>query len=170
MQHPDILPHIEQALSDPDKNVAFNAIVAVGNLPPGMSIDWRKLMDKTKSPDEGIRHAAILALAAKRVKNARVFIEQCLHDGSISVRYAAALALIQYRSQQAVATVREILSRESHDQFDAVKWQRIRLNIISTIGREGWAVFVPDLEKIIQQTPDLRIETTTNEALNLLKI
>ena len=170
LKHPATLPSLEQALNDPDKNVAFNAIVAVGNLPRGMGLDWAKLMDKMESPDEGIRHAATLALAAQRVEGAQGLIERRLQDKSISVRYAAALALIQYRSPKAMAIVKKILSQEVHDQFNALKWQRIRLNVISAIGREGWGAFVEDLQKIVRQTLDLRIETTANEALNLLKI
>ena len=170
LKHPRAVPLLELALNDPDKNVVFNAIVAVGNLPPTMGIHWPKLMDKTKSPDEGIRHAAILALAAKKVPGAQAFIEPRLQDESISVRYAAALALVQYRSEKAIEMIREILLRETHDRFNPTQLQKIRLNLISAIGRESWKIFANDLQKVIQQTDDLRVETTAKEALNLLKI
>ena len=147
IQHPLALPHLERALDDPDENVAFSAVVAVGNLPEGMKINWSKLMDKVNSSDEGIRHAAILALAAKKVKEARPLIESRLHDAAIAVRYAAALALVQYHSKKAIVTVREILSSETHSQFDSKKLQKIRLNLISAIGRAHWTIFADDLQK-----------------------
>ena len=161
---------MEKALDDPDSGVAFSAVVAVGNLPGGMGIHWPKLMDKTTSADEGIRHAACLALAAKRVPGAEAFIGPRLHDEAVSVRYGAALALISYRSQEAVPILRSILEAETHDRFDAVKFQQIRLNAISSIGREGWALFEEDLQKLVGRTRDLRIETAAKEALNLLKM
>ena len=170
LKHPTALPLLELALESPDPNVAFNAVVAVGNLPEGMEVHWPKVAKLATSPDPGIRHAAVLTLAAKRVDGAQQIIGARLQDESIAVRYAAALALVQYRSEDAVATVREILQRESHEQFDSAKWQKLRLGLISAIGRQRWREFSQDLEKVVQQTNDLRIETTAKEALNLLKI
>ena len=168
LKHSRALPLLEQAVGDSDHHIAFNAIVAVGNLPQGMEINWDLLLAQVNSPDEAIRHAAILALASKQVERAPAVIVPRLQDQAISVRYAAALALIQYRSPAAVGTIREILRQESHPQFAADKWQQLRLNVISAIGRAGWKLFGPQLQAIVGQTSDLRVETTAREVLNLL--
>ena len=170
LKHPDVLPLLEHALDDPDSTVVFNAIVAIGNLPEGMSIHWPKLMDKLSSEDEGIRHAAIFALASKRVDAARPLIVSRLKDPALAVKYAAAVALVRFRSEKALPVIREILLSETHQRFDERKWQKIRLNLISAIGREKWRTLKSDLESVVASTKDLRIQTTAKEALNLLKI
>ncbi|MCY4643954.1 MAG: HEAT repeat domain-containing protein [Bacteriovoracales bacterium] len=170
LKHPLGLPLLEKALDDPDPTVVFSAVVAVGNLPEGMGIHWPKLMALTTSSDEGIRHGACLALSAKRAPGARPFIEARLKDEAVSVRYGAALALIPYRSEKARSIIRDILERETHDRFDAVKFQQVRLGVISAIGRNRWIAFSGDLQKLAKRTRDLRIETAAKEALNLLKM
>ena len=170
LKHPNSLPTLELALDDPDLSVSFNAIVSIGNLPPPLTPQWPRLIAKLESLDEGIRHAAILTLATKKAPDAQKLIEPKLNDPAISVRYGAALALVQYHSQQAAPLIAEILMMETHPQFNSSELLKIRLNLISVIGREKWQIFRPQLEKITRKTRQLPVETTAKKALNLLKI
>lgn len=170
LKHRDALPLIEKAINSKDRNIAFNAIAAAGNLPEGMSIDWSVLMEKTNDDDEGLRHAAVLALAAKRAPGAEIVLKHKLSDESVAVRYAAATALVQYQEEAALPTVREILKLESTEMFNDQQLQKLKLNLISSIGRSGWSELRPDLEEIVSNTSDLKIETTAKQALNMLKI
>lgn len=170
LKHPKTLPTLELAAGDPDPEISFNAIVSLGNLPPEIIPDWSKLVPKLESPDEGIRHAAVLALASKKAPMAQELIEPKLNDPAISVRYGAALALVPYHSPVAAPLIQKILMMETHPQFNNIKLQKIQLNLISAIGREGWMAFRPHLETLAKKTRDLRVETTAKKALNLLKI
>ncbi len=169
LKHRDAIPYIEKAIDDPNKEIAFNALVGVGNLPPELSVDWSKVMGKLDSEDEGLRHAAILALATRKIKPAQPFIEQRLNDNSISVRFAAATALINYRSEKALPTIREILELESNEFFNPVKLQKLKLGVLSAIGRERWIELRPEVEKLANSTEDLRLETTARQVLGELK-
>ena len=171
LKHPSVLPILESALDSKDNTIVFSAVVAVGNLPEGMDIHhWPKLISKLQAEDEGIRHATVLALATKKVQGAQQLIEEKLQDPSLSVRYGAALASIPYHSKKAEPMVREMIPLETHHRFNPRELQKLRLSLISAIGREKWTAFEEDLKKVIRDTGDLKVETTAREALNLLKI
>lgn len=169
LKHRDVLPHLEKALDDPNKDIAFNALVGVGNLPPELSVDWSKVMSKLEHQDEGLRHAAVLALASRKIGAAQTLIESRLDDNSIAVRYAAATALVNYKSPKAVDTIKEILKLKTNEIFDIAKTQQLKLGALSAIGREKWKLFHEDVENLANSTEDLRIETTARQVLNELK-
>lgn len=169
LKHRAVLPYLEKAIDDPSKEIAFNALVGVGNLPADLSIDWSKVMDKVTHPDEGLRHASVLVLASRKLDFAKPVIEMRLEDESVSVRYAAATALVNFKSEKAVETLREILSLKPNEKFNSAKLQKLKLGVLSALGRERWTAFESDIEKLANSTEDLRIETTAKQVLNELK-
>lgn len=169
LRHRAAIPYLEKAIDDKNNEISFNALVAVGNLPEGLTVNWAKVMEKLESEDEGLKHAAILALASKRVESARELIEAKLRDPSVTIRYAAATALVNYKSEMAVDTLKEILNLTENKFFNAVKLQKLKIGVVAAIGREKWRLFENDLAQLAESTEDLRVETTTRQALNLLK-
>lgn len=168
-----ILPTLEKALSDEDAQVKFNAVVTLGNLANTLNFDWNKIFPLLESNDPGLVQAAILALANHKVDRADQIILRHLKHSEISVRYAAATALINYQNSEASTTVEEILKLDADGEikkfFNPVQVESLQLNVLNAIGRNKSHNYISLLQKVADENKNIRISTKAKEVLNLLK-
>lgn len=171
------LPLLDSGLNDPDLDVKFHSIVAIANMPKGISFDWAKLLLVLNAQEAILRQAAVLALATHAVPMAQAPISSLLNDPVSTVKYAAATSLITYQDVSAKPVLKEILlmtypdakARVLPPALDAQQITDLKLSVLSTLQKHNW----PEMNDIILEVAnsDLNnsVATKAKEALNLLK-
>jgi len=171
------LPLLDSGLNDPDLDVKFHSIVAIANMPKGISFDWAKLLLVLNAQEAILRQAAVLALATHAVPMAQAPIRSLLNDPVSTVKYAAATSLITYQDVSAKPVLKEILlmtypdakARVLPPALDAQQITDLKLSVLSTLQKHNW----PEMNDVILEVAnsDLNnsVATKAKEALNLLK-
>lgn len=171
------LPLLDSGLNDPDLDVKFHSIVAIANMPKGISFDWAKLLLVLNAQEAILRQAAVLALATHAVPMAQAPISSLLNDPVSTVKYAAATSLITYQDVSAKPVLKEILlmtypdakARVLPPALDAQQITDLKLSVLSTLQKHNW----PEMNDVILEVAnsDLNnsVATKAKEVLNLLK-
>lgn len=172
LRHEKTLPVMELALSDSDKEVRFNAVVALGNMPTGFEFNWDKLINLLKIEDDGLKQVVALTLAQHKVSGAEREITKLLASQNKILRYAAATGLIYFKSVKAVKTLEEILNLQYSDQskdLNGAQVESLKLNVINAIFKTKWNKLTKTLQHISKNDSNVKIQTKAIEVLNLLK-
>jgi len=172
LQSPQSLPILAEALGDDDHELRFQAVVALGNLKDTGSFDWTKVINFLSGDDAGLQQAAIYALATHRVPAAKLEIEKKLVNENVSVKYAAAIALINYRNEKSLPVLQEILQLNHltvTPQFTDSQVETLKVNLLQTLSSESWNVLNPFLEKVEASEKNIKVISKIREALNKLK-
>lgn len=171
------LPTLQMGLEDVDLDVKFHAIVSIANMPKGIKFDWKKLIFSLEAPEPILKQASILALATHSVPEAQLPIKALLNDPNLTVRYAAATALVNYKEESAILLLKEILLLNYPDSkarvlppaLDAQQITDLKLSVLDTLQKNQW----PALNNIILDVSnkDLNdsVATKAKEVLKLLK-
>ena len=169
LKRKESLPVIKKALELSDRDIKFNAVVALGKMPGGFSFDWTLVENFLAGEDRGLAQAAVLTLATHRVEQAQGKIKKLLGRDERNLRYAAAMGLINYRDGDALEVLREILLSTGKDQnFSEHELSRLKINIISLLVRESW----PNLNDTLQNltgNSHVKVAAKALWALNKLK-
>jgi hypothetical protein len=171
------LPTLELGLSDHDLDVKFHAIVSIANLPKGIKLDWTKLLALLDSNEPILKHATILALATHAVPEAQSPIKALLNDSSLTVKYAAATALITYKEERAIPVLKDILlinypdakARVLPPALDAQQITDLKLSILSTLQKIQWTALNDIISDVSNNDSNNSVATKAKEVLNLLK-
>jgi HEAT repeat protein len=166
-----IVPTLELALDDEDEKAKLNAVVAIGNQKLGIKIDWSKLNRLIKSDDVGIQQVAIYALAQHQRAEFQKDIAILLAAPDKSVRYAAAIGLINFKNTKNINLLKEILALDHKTEpiFNAAQVEALKLNIINALRKNSWAILNAELEKVASHEKNTKLAIKAKEALNLLK-
>lgn len=174
LHHAKSVNVLEKGLSDTDPNVKFHAVAALGNLPLEIKFDTSKLLPLLDSDlgDLGVTHAAILAMGARKVLEAEDKIVEKLADKEISIRYAAATALVSYQNKRAIPLIKEILSLEiKPDQvalFNSDQTQNLKLNILKSLDLIVLPELRSDVELLSTEAKDIKVRAMAKDVLNQL--
>lgn len=173
LRDPLTVPYLLHALGDADKNVQFHALVALGNLPKEITLDWTRVITELSSEDHALKQAAILALATHRVAAAEEPIVSLLNSDLVGVKYAAATGLIKFKNESALPILREVLESSSRpapeNSFDAIEVEGLKFNILHALEQESWPVLLPEIEKMAASEGNSRIQSKALQVLNRLK-
>lgn len=173
LRDPLTVPYLLHALGDADKNVQFHALVALGNLPKDITLDWSRVIQELSSEDHALKQAAILALATHRVAAAEAPIVTLLNSDLVGVKYAAATGLIKFKNDLALPVLREVLESSSRpapeNSFDAIEVEGLKFNILHALEQESWPVLLPEIEKMAASEGNSRIQSKALQVLNRLK-
>jgi hypothetical protein len=173
MRRQESLPLLMLGLIESDSKVLFHSIVALGNMPKDVSVDWTKVTPFLDSKDQTLQMAAMLSLSTHKVANAGDKIKKHLGSGDQSLKYTAATALIHYRDAAALPVLNEIANLKNVDatqNFDPNQIKQLKLNIIFAMEREKWPELGVVINKIADQEDDKEIVTKARNVLNKLKI
>ncbi len=171
------LPLLSKSLDDQDTDVKFHAIVSLANMPKGLNFDWAKVLVFLSSDEIVLKHAAILALATHSVPQAQVPIKKLLTDSNIIIRYASAVALINYKEADSLPVLKEILL-SPYPQFkpksvapilDAQQITDLKLSVMETLTRTQWVELNDILLELAKKDPNNSVATKARQVLNLLK-
>ncbi len=171
------LPLLSQSLADTDTDVKFHSIVALANMPKQNAFDWTSTISLLSSPEAILRQASLMALATHQVPEAEEGIRKLLTDSSLVVRYAAAIALVAYKNNEATKIIEEILllkypnadARALPPALDINQISDLKLSALSTLQKYNWAVLNNVILEVAQKDPNNSVATKAKEVLNLLK-
>lgn len=167
------IPSLEKGLKDISPDVKFHAIVGLGNLKPGVKMDFSKIMKFLTDKDHALQQAAILALSTHRHTPAIKGIANFLNNSSIGLRYSAATGLINFKSELAIDTLKEILALDAmniqHKHFKQEQIVGLKLNVLSALQRNRWPVLNATIETISKNEKNPKIQSMALDALNVLK-
>lgn len=170
------LPVILKGLNDKDSNVQFHSMVAIGNMPSTFPIEWDPILEKMRNTkDDGLRQAIILGAATHKVGKARPDLVGYLDSDVQSIRYAAALGLINFKEEKAAPVLEEILflipptTKPEPGQLGANETVGLQLNIVSALQKNEWKILNVALGKLIETSGNKKLVVKAQEALNLLK-
>ena len=163
------LPVLEKALGLEDREIKFNAVVALGKIPKGFSFDWTLVESFLTGEDKGLVQAAALTLATHRVKQAQEKIKKLLVRKEKNLRYAGAMGLINYRDEDASSILREILLSDFKKQnLSEHELRQLKINIITLLEKEDWPVLNNTLRHLAENS-HVKIAASALKALNKLK-
>lgn len=176
---------LEKAVEDPDEKVRFHAVVALGNMP--RAEDFKKwdviLSYLERGEDIGLTQAAALSLATHKISGAVPLLKKYLTSQSRVLRYTVASALVNYKNEEALPLLKEILSLPpvlsspsaspsssqekislSEDQIVALK-----LSLLNLIEKNHWKALEEDLERVVAGEKNLKVVARAQEVLKALK-
>ena len=163
------LPLLAYALeNEKDPNILFHAIIAVGNMPPGINFDFGNLIKFLDSPDVALSQAAIFALATHRVSDSYPKIEILLSSPEISLRYSSAIALIHLKNSKAIPVINEIFDLKTQKAFTAEQIASLKINALGELEKVKWIEFKNKVNDLSRNEENLRVKTKANEFLNQL--
>ena len=167
------LPVLSKALDDANANVKFHAIVGLANLENIPPADQEKLEAFLDSPDTILVHAAILALATHGSRRAEEKLSSQLSHPEVSIRYAAATALVHYQNPKAVPLLHEILQLRPIEALnhglDENKLIGLKINVLMALQRSGWRELEGEVRKLIEQEENLKILSEAKKTLEILR-
>lgn len=171
------LPILQTGLDDQDLDVKFHAIVAIANMPKGITFDWAKLLALLDSKEAILKQAAVLTLATHVVPAAQAPIKTLLNDPNLTVKYAAATSLIAYQDSSAQPVLKEILlmaypdakARVLPPALDAQQITDLKLSVLSTLQKHNWTIMNDIILEVAKSDLNNSVATKAKEALNLLK-
>lgn len=174
MQGPQAIEFLVKAARDPDNKVVFSALASIGNHESIEGVDLTLLKPLFDSEDPGLVQALQFALAQHKIDWAKDLITKNLNAESLGLRYASAVALINYKEDRAIDTLAEILSladtvkERGPNVLDAKKRLALKVNILNLIGKQKWDILRP---KLVQLASDgnITVSTKAKEVLNILK-
>ena len=171
------LPILQVALKDIDTDVKFHAVVSIANMPKGIQFDWAPTLEMLKSPEAILRQASTLALATHQVPEAEEAIRPLLRDDNLTVKYAAATALIAYKDENAQPLLEEILlikypteaERVQPPALDGKQITDLKLSVLVTLEKYNWKGLNNTILEVAQNDSNISVATKAKEVLNLLK-
>ncbi len=169
----DCLETLKLAINDKDAQVKFNAIVSIGNFDSSMleGFDWSVITKLLESTDAGIRQVSSYALANHKVEKAALSIRFLLADSDITVKHAAAISLIAFKSEAAIKNLKEILELDSkvNTFYDASQIETLKISLINALIKEKWNILTDEIEKLTVNAGNTKLSVKAAEALNILK-
>ncbi len=154
--------------NEKDPNILFHAILALGNMPPEITFDFKNLIGFLDSSDVALSHAAILALASHKVAAANPKIESFLTSKELSLRYSSAIALINLKNPNVIPVVNEIFDLNTHKNFTPEQIAGLKLNALNEIQKVRWVEFKNKVEYLSQNEQNLMVKAKALEFLNQL--
>ena len=164
LKSPQALPIITYALEkEDDANILFHAIVAVGNMPQNIEFNWDALIPYLDESDEGLKQAAVLALAIHHVDKAYPKIETLLKSSDRGVRFTAATALISRKNKKALPVLKEILALDATDKFKPHELAGLKLNVLNELEKSKWTESSNLVLEMMQNEKNIQLKTRAEE-------
>ena len=154
--------------NEKDPNILFHAIIALGNMPPGIAFDFKSLIGFLDSPDVALNQAAILALASHQVSEANPKIETFLTSQELSLKYSSAIALIHLKNPKVILVINEIFDLKTHKGFTPEQIAGLKLNALNEIQKIRWEEFKNKVDFLSRNEENLMVKAKALEFLNQL--
>ncbi|MCB9094523.1 MAG: HEAT repeat domain-containing protein [Halobacteriovoraceae bacterium] len=172
LKDPNVIPLLNRALNENDKEILFNCIVAIGNMPHNSEIDYKKLIELLGNEDSGIQQVAILTLSQHKIMEAKASIGAFLQSSDKNLQYTAATGLLFYGDFAGKSLVEEILlENKKENSFNADQMNSWKLNVLrATLKMKN----PPDdlvklIKKVSETDPNLVVSTNAKQVLIELK-
>jgi hypothetical protein len=174
LNHVDGHKFLNLALRDVDSQVKFNAIVSIGNLPKNSEIDWEEIKKIfMTSEDVGLKQTIMLAMATHHRAEVVDFAMPLLNSENKLLKYTATQSLIGFNKIEVLPNVEEILNlpevMTEKDPMNGLQAEGLKINILTEIGKAQFVAARNILEKISDNSPNIKVSTKAQEILKVLK-
>jgi HEAT repeat protein len=174
LNNPLSLPVLNAALEDQDSQVKFNAVVSLGNMSQGSEISWDKveaLLQQEQDP--GLVQVALLTMAAHKRPNTEEKALTFLNSSEKTIRYAAAIVLIQSKTKAAVPVLEEILNLRydvaKAGELNGAQSEALKVNVLENIEKSKWNDLADVVQKVEQDDTNIKVTTKAKQVLKVLK-
>jgi HEAT repeat protein len=174
LNNPLSLNVLNKGLEDQDPQVKFNAVVSLGNMAKGSTIEWKKveaLLQQDEDP--GLKQVALFTLATHQQPQVEALALPLLISSEKTLRYAAATVLIHYKRKEVLPVLEEIAQLKYDNvtpgELNGAQVEGIKTNLLENIEKSKWnelAGFVKNLES---KDSNVRVQTKAKQVLKLLK-
>ncbi|MFT6068912.1 MAG: HEAT repeat protein [Bacteriovoracaceae bacterium] len=161
-----------RSLDDLDKNVKFHGLVALGNYPLGTKINNEKILSFLESEDFALQQAAILVAGTHKMNAAVPRLVGLLTSDNTGIRYAAASALIPFKNQAALPTLKEILLAAGAKNISGISLPEmtgLKLSLINALQKNNWSDLNETLIAVVNNEQNAKVISEARSALNQLK-
>ena len=164
LKNPRALPMLTFALEkEDDANILFHSIVAIGNMPKDIEFNWDVLIPYLDESDNGLKQAAILALAIHQVDKAYPKIETLLNSDDRGVRFAAATALIARKNKKTLPVLKEILTLDASGNLKPHEIAGLKLNVLNELEKSKWTDSKNLVFEMMQNEKNIQLKTRAEE-------
>lgn len=165
---------LNKALNDPDPKTKFNAAVALGNMPLGTKIDWKKIEELVKQDeDPGLKQVSLLTMAAHKQPQAEEMSLGLLNSSEKTIRYAAATVLINYKREEAKPVLDEIMGLRYDvavaGELNGAQVEGIKINVLTILENSNWKELQTWVAKIAENDTNVKVATKAKQVANMLK-
>lgn len=174
LNDPMTLPVLNDALSDQDPQVKFNAVVALGNMEPNPAIEWEKveaLLDQDVDP--GLKQVALLTIASHKRPNTEEKAMPLLSSSERTLRYSAATVLIYYKRNEVIPVLEEVLNLRydvaQAGELNGAQVEGLKINVLENIEKSGWNELADLVQKVEATDTNVRVQTKAKQVLKILK-
>ena len=174
LENPLALPTLNAALEDQDPHTKFNAVVSLGNMPKDSPIEWDKveaLLDQDLDP--GLKQVALLTLASHNRPNIEEKALVLLNSNEKTLRYAAAIVLIQFKHGQAISVLEEIFNLRydvsQEGELNGAQVQALKMNVLENLEKSKWNELASLVEKVERDDSNVPVATKAKQVLKILK-
>jgi hypothetical protein len=163
-----------EVLDTADPELKFHIVASLGNFTDkNFIIPEQKLINiMINTEDRTLRQATILSVASHRVGAAKTPLIAFLSNDDLKIRISAALGLINYREEQALPVLTEILEASpvnwGSDWTDA-QLEPLKVNLLDALIRNEWFVLDQQIQSLADQTEQIKVAAKAREVLNILK-
>lgn len=169
IKSPLIKKYLLKAVGDPDQEVSFHAIVALGKIEERLSSEELEgVSKKLFSADPGKVQVALMALEVHKYKELGAEAKKLLNHQEPTVRYVATQVLVSLGDMSGEKNLEEILELREGTGFNAVQVEGIKLNLVNALGRSSNPLAIDWLKKL-SRDKSLKISTKATQFLNKLK-
>ena len=161
-----------RSLDDLDKNVKFHGLVALGNYPIGTKLNNEKILSFLDSKDFALQQAAVLVAGTHKMSAAVPRLVGLLTSDNTGIRYAAASALIPFKNQAALPTLKEILlaaGAKNSSGISLPEMTGLKLSLINALQKNNWSDLNETLIAVVNNEQNAKVISEARSALNQLK-
>jgi hypothetical protein len=165
LNNPLCLPVLNAALEDQDPQVKFNAVVSLGNMSKEALLQ--------QDTDPGLKQVALLTMAAHQHPNTEEKALSLLNSPEKTIRYAAAIILIQFKNQMALPILEEVLGLRydvaQAGQLNGAQVEALKVNLLENVEKSKWNEMANLVQKVEQDDTNIKVTTKAKQVLKVLK-
>jgi len=170
LKSPMSLPTLTYSLqNETDANILFHTIVALGNMPQDIEFDWDVLIPFLDEEDNGLKHAAILALANHKIEKSYPKIEILLASDDRGIRFAAATVLINRKNEKVLPILKEIMALDANNNYKPQELTGLKINVLNELEKSKWTDAQNIVFEMMQNEKNIQLKTRAEEVYKHLK-
>lgn len=174
LNNPLSLDVLNTALDDQDPQVKFNAVVSLGNMSKDSAINWEKIEAMLQQDtDPGLKQVALLTMAAHNRPTTQEKAHSLLSSPEKTLRYSAAIVLIQYKAADAIPVLEEILNLRydvaQSGELNGAQVEGLKVNVLENLEKSKWNELSKLVEKVEQDDTNVKVTTKAKQVLKVLK-
>lgn len=174
LNNPQSMTVLNKAMTDPDPQVKFNAVVSIGNMDLSNEVNWENVVALfEQNEDIGLKQAALLTMATHKRAEAIAFARSLLQSSEQTLRYAASIVLAYSKQNEALPVLEEMLNLRydvvAPGALNGAQVESLKVNALEAIEKAEWKEALELVKMTQQNDSNVRVSTKAKQILNVLK-